>query len=230
MTALLRDFAAYLARPRLVAPSGLGAPGARRDALALLAFHVAVLLLVISPLLGLWQSVMGLPAPEAFGAVSKGWLVPLVVLIAPVLEEFAFRGWLTGRPGTLWLLGCGLVMGGLLAMVGLHVAEIAASFGFVAMALVAGGGWWRLRRRAAPPAWFTAAFPALFTLSIAVFGLSHLSNYPHVSLALLPMVLPQVWAGLLLSFARMRIGLVAAVLIHGAANGIAISLALLSGG
>ncbi len=230
MTDLLRDFAAYLARPRLITPSGLGAPGARRDALTLLAFHLAVLLLVLSPLLGAWQSAMGLPAPEAFGAVPKGWLVPLVVLIAPVLEEFAFRGWLTGRPGTLWLLGCGVVMGGLLAMIGLHVAEMAASFGFVAMVLVAAGGWWRLRRRAAPPPWFAAAFPALFYLSIAVFGLSHLSNYPQVSLALVPMVLPQVWAGLMLSFARMRIGLVAAMLIHGAANGTALSAALLSGG
>lgn len=230
MTVPLRDFAATLTCPRLRAPSGLGAPGARRDALVLLGFHLAVLLLVLSPLLKVWQTAMGLPAPEAFGAVSKGWLVPLVVLVAPVLEEFAFRGWLTGRPGALWLLGCGLVMGGLLAMVGLHVAEVAASFGFIAMVLAALGGWWRLRHRAEPPAWFVAAFPALFYLSIAAFGLSHLSNYPQVSLALLPMVLPQLWTGLLLSFVRMRIGLVAAMLIHAAANGTAISLALLSGG
>lgn len=229
MQALLRDFAACLARPRLMKPSGLGAPGAWRAALALLAFHLMVLLAVLSPLLGLWQSVMDLPAPEAFGAVSKAWLVPLVVLAAPVGEELVFRGWLSGRVRALWLLACVVVTMGLLAMVSFHVAETAASFAVVAMALVAPGGWWLLRHRGVPE-WFEAAFPALFWLSIAVFGLSHLTNYPRFSLALLPMILPQVWAGLVLSYARMRIGLIAAMLIHAAANGTAISLALLSGG
>jgi membrane protease YdiL (CAAX protease family) len=223
MTAMFRDFVAYLRRPRLTAPSGLGVPGAWRTVVTLLAFHLIVLLLVLAPLLKLWQSAMGLPAPEAFGAVSKGWLVPLVVLIAPIGEEVAFRGWLTGRPRALWLLA-----GGLLAMVGLHAAEVPASFGVLAMGLVAPGGWWWLRRRGVP-GWFEAAFPVLFALSIAVFGLSHLSNYPRLSLALLPMVLPQVWAGLVLSYTRMRIGLVASMLIHAAANATAISLALLSG-
>ena len=146
------------------------------------------------------------PAPEAFGAVSKGWLVPLVVLIAPVGEEVVFRGWLTGRVRALWLLGCALVAGALLAMVSTHVAEIPASFGVVAMGLVAPGGWWWLRRRGVPR-WFESAFPALLALSVAVFGLSHLTNYPQISWALLPMILPQVWAGLVLSYARMRIGL-----------------------
>ncbi|MFM9936142.1 MAG: type II CAAX prenyl endopeptidase Rce1 family protein [Novosphingobium sp.] len=227
MTALLRDFAAYLARPRLVTPSGLGAPGAWRTLLALLGFHLAVLLGVLAPLLQLWQSAMGLPAPEAFGAVSKGWLVPMVVLIAPLAEECAFRSWLTGRPRTLWLMACGLVTGVFLAMVNFHVAEVPASFAVLAMGLVAPGGWWLLRRRGAPR-WFGAAFPGLFVFSIVVFGLSHLSNYPRISLALLPMILPQIWAGIVLSYARMRIGLAASMLIHGAANAAAISLALLA--
>jgi membrane protease YdiL (CAAX protease family) len=60
-----------------------------------------------------------------------------------------------------------------------------------------------------------------------IFGLSHLSNYPQISWALLPMVLPQIWAGLVLSYTRMRMGLPASMLIHAASNGAAISLALL---
>ena len=228
MTLLLRDFAAYLARPRLITPSGLGAPGAWGTVLVLLAFHLMVLLGVLSPLLGLWQSAMALPASEAFAAVPKAWLVPLVVLIAPLGEEVVFRGWLTGRVRALWLLGCALAAGGLLAMVSFHVAEVPASFGVVALGLIAPIGWWLLRKRGVP-AWFAAAFPALVWLSIAVFGLSHLSNYPRFSWALLPMILPQVWAGLVLSYARMRIGLAASILIHAAANGAAISLALMSG-
>jgi membrane protease YdiL (CAAX protease family) len=226
MMTLLRDFAAYIGRPRLITPSGLGAPGAWRAVLALLGFHLLVLLVLLSPVLGLWQAAMGLPAPEAFGAVSKVWLVPLVVVIAPLGEEFMFRGWLTGRVRALWLLGCALVAGVLLAMVNYHVAEIPASLGVVAMGLIAPGGWWWLRRRGVA-AWFEAAFPALVWLSIVIFGLSHLSNYPRFSWALLPMVLPQVWTGIVLSFARMRFGLIAAMLIHAAANATAISLALL---
>lgn len=226
MTPLLRDMAAYLARPRLVSPSGLSAPGALGKALLLLAFHLVVLLGVLSPLLGLWQSAMGLPAPEAFGAVPKAWLVPLVVLIAPLGEEIVFRGWLTGRTRALWLLGCALAAGALLAMVSYHVAEVPASFGVVAMGLIAPIGWWLLRRRGVP-GWFEAGFPVLVWLSILIFGLLHLTNYPQLSWALLPMILPQLWAGLVLTYARMRIGLMASILIHAAANGTAITLALM---
>lgn len=226
MTALLRDFAAYLGRPRLIDPSGLGAPGVWRTVLALLAFHLAVLLFVLSPLLKVWQSAMGLPSPEAFGAVSKAWLVPLVVVIAPLGEEILFRGWLTGKARALWLLGCAFVIGTLLALVSYHVAEMPASIAVLAVGLAAPIGWWWLRRRGVP-GWFEAAFPALVWLSIVIFGLSHLSNYPQFSWALLPMVLPQVWAGIVLSYARMRLGLIAAMLIHAAANATAISLALL---
>jgi membrane protease YdiL (CAAX protease family) len=227
MTALLRDFAAYLARPRIIAPSGLGTPAAWRTLLALLAFHLVVLLAVLAPLLELWQSAMGLPSPEAFGNMPKRWLVPLVVLIAPVGEEIVFRGWLTGRERALWLLGCALVAAGLLALVSFQVAEVPASFGVVAVGLAAPIGWWLLRHRGVPR-WFRSAFPVLFTLSIVVFGLAHLTNYPRISWALLPMVLPQVWAGLVLSYARMRIGLPASMLIHAASNAAAISIALLA--
>jgi len=226
MTPLLRDFASYLTRPRLVSPSGIGAPGAWRRLLEVLALHLAVLLLVISPLLGLYQTGMHLPAPEAFGTVSKVWLVPLVVLIAPVGEELAFRGWLTGRVRALWLLACGFVTAGLLAMVNYKVAEVPASFAVLAMGLVAPIGWWRLRRRGVLLG-FERAFPVLVWLSIAIFGLSHLSNYPRFTWALVPMVLPQLWAGLILTYTRMRIGIYAAMLIHAAANAAAISLALL---
>ena len=113
----LADYAAYLARPRLVTPGGLGAAGAWRMMLGLLVFHLAVLLGVLSPLLQLWQSVMKLPAPEAFGNVPKEWLVPLVVLIAPIGEELVFRGWLTGRVRDPWLIGCPLMARVPLAMV-----------------------------------------------------------------------------------------------------------------
>lgn len=226
MTALFREFAAWLTRPRLLSPTGLRAPGAWRTLRAMLALHLAVLLGVLLPLLGFWQKAMGLPSPEAFDQVSKAMLVPFVVLLAPVAEELAFRGWLTGRVRALWLVGCGFVAAGFLAMVSLHVAEVPASFAVLGMGIAAPAGWWLLRGRGVMPG-FAKAFPVLVWLSITVFALSHLSNYPKLSWALLPMVLPQLWAGMTLSYTRMRIGIFGAMLIHAAANALSVSLALL---
>lgn len=226
MKALFQDFTAWLARPRLLVPGGLREPSARQTLLRILALHVAVLLLVLLPLLGLWQKAMGLPSPDAFEQVSKAMLVPFVVLLAPVAEEVAFRGWLTGRVRAVWLVGCGFVAAVFLAMVNFHVYEVPASFAVLGMGIVAPAGWWWLRNRGVVPG-FERAFPVLVWLSIAVFALSHLSNYPRLSWALLPMVLPQLWAGMTLSYTRMRIGLLGSMLVHAAANAISVSLALL---
>jgi membrane protease YdiL (CAAX protease family) len=228
MTALYHDFAAWLARPHMLTPSGLRARHARQALLAMLALHLAVLLLVLLPLLGLWQSAMGLPSPEAFDQVSKAMLVPFVVLLAPVGEELAFRGWLTGRVRAVWLVGCGFAAAGFLAMVNFHVYEVPASFAVLAMGLAMPAGWWWLRQRGVMPG-FERAFPVLVWLSIVVFALMHLSNYPRFSWALLPMVLPQFWTGMTLSYTRMRVGIFGSMLIHAAANGISVSLALLGG-
>lgn len=226
MRALFEEFAVWLARPWMFSPSGLRAPGAWRFLRTMLALHLGVLLLVLLPLLALWQKALALPSPEAFDQVSKAMLVPFVVVLAPVAEELAFRGWLTGRVRAIWLVGCGFAAAAFLAMVNFHVYEVPASFAVLAMGIVAPAGWWYLRRRGVAPG-FEAAFPVLVWLSILVFGLSHLSNYPRFSWALLPMVLPQVWAGMTLSYTRMRVGIFGAMLIHAAANGISVSLALL---
>jgi hypothetical protein len=127
---------------------------------------------------------------------------------------------------SLWLVLCGFLAAGFLAMVSLHLHEVPASFAVIGMGIVAPAGWWCLRRRGVLPG-FERAFPVLVWLSIVVFGLSHLSNYPKFSWALLPMVLPQLWAGMTLSYTRMRIGIIGSMLIHAAANGISLSLALL---
>ncbi|MFX8437232.1 CPBP family glutamic-type intramembrane protease, partial [Acinetobacter baumannii] len=95
----------------------------------------------------LWQHALGLPRPEAFQKFPRAVLLVAVVIAAPVGEEIAFRGWLTGRPRALWLAACGLVAVGLLAAVSVHLQETAASLGFVALLPVAALGWWRLRHR-----------------------------------------------------------------------------------
>lgn len=218
-----KDFAAYLRRPAWREPGSLKEPGAWRTWSALWLLDVAglVVLLVV---LTLYMKATGLPGPDAFDQVPQAWLVPLVVLAAPVIEEAVFRGWLAGRPRALWLMG-GLVV--LALVVTLLEDGSRLRLGLVGVTLLAMPlGWFLLRRRAAP-GWFVSAFPAVFWLTALVFGLVHLSNYPSPGVLALPLVLPQVWAGLVFGYTRMRLGLAAAMLAHAGANALAIAPTLM---
>lgn len=220
------DFRTYLAAPRLIAPAPLH-DGRMRWAI-MVGTYLAGLVVLGAMLLG-WQRALHLPAPEAFRGFSAPMLAAAVVLAAPIGEEVAFRGWLTGRPRALWLLAMALVGGALLVAVSAHWHDQAAALGFVGTVLAALIGWLVLRRRAGPPRWFARHFGLWFYLSVAVFGLSHLANYPRLSWALVPMVLPQIWAGLVFGYLRMRHGLIASILAHATGNAVALTFALLSG-
>lgn len=225
---VLRGFADFLRRPALLAPTGLRAADARRSWAWLTALLVGGLLVVLLPLLGAWQKAFALPAPDAFQAVPKSMLIPLVVLIAPVLEELLFRGWQSGRARALWLLGCALAVA-VVAVLGTALNPLVTAGVVLAALIAAPAGWWLLRRRTAPLDWFVRAFPAIFYLVAGGFALAHLSNYPRVSLLAVPLVLPQLWAALVLGYMRQRLGLIPAILAHALANACSLALALLSG-
>ncbi len=226
-SAILREFAAFLARPRLREPTGLRAPGAWRMLAIAAVLQVSVLLLLILPIVSYWQAAYALPAPDAFDQVPPGLLIPFAVILAPIAEEIVFRGWLTGRARALWLLTCALGCIALLYGTTQGLAPLWAAGAIAALIIAAIAGWLILRKRGVP-GWFTAAFPALFYLSVAAFSLSHVANYSEFSAIALPMVLPQLWAGLMLGFMRMRIGLLAAILVHAISNGCALALAMLA--
>jgi Type II CAAX prenyl endopeptidase Rce1-like len=117
--------------------------------------------------------------------------------------------------------GIGLTV---MAQRGLLSPLVAAGFPLAA-ALVG----WIILRKLQPGPLFRAGFPLIFYVSATVFGLIHLFNYTAPGLVHLPLVLPQLWAGLTLGFLRLRIGLPAAMLVHAVSNGLAVSLALASG-
>lgn len=224
---MLREFAGWLRRPHRLDPMGLRAPGAVRRLAVLTALMVAGLLLVLLPVLGLWQSLFSLPAPDAFGKLEPQLMIPIVLLIAPVLEEMLFRGWLTGRVRALWLLACALAFSVLLYGSTQGLSPLAVGASFLVLLVAAPLGWFLLRRKGTPP-WFDMAFGMIFYLSAACFALVHMANYPSFSLLALPLVLPQLWAGLMLGFIRMRIGLVASMLAHALSNSAALAVALLA--
>lgn len=220
----LTAFRSYLRRPVLLTPSGLRAGGAGRLWLGMAALHLIVLLLVLLPFLKAWQAAFALPAPDAYGKLAPQVMAPLVVLVAPVLEEAIFRGWLTGRPRALWLLGClaALVALGIAATIG--AAPLVTSMGVLVLLVATPAGWFALRRRP-PLALFDRALPLFFYASAGIFALSHLANYPRSSVPALALVLPQLWTGLTTGFVRMRLGLPASILLHMTSNALALGLA-----
>jgi len=221
---VLADFRGWLAAPRLIAPTPLG-EGWRLWAVMLGLYCAG--LVVIGGVLIVWQRAFQVPAPEAFRGYSGPVLALAVILLAPVGEESLFRGWLTGRPRALWLLGMALLAGLMLVAVQVHWHDQVASIGFVAVVIAALVGWLVLRRRVDPPRWFGRGFAVWFYASVAVFALAHMANYPRLSWTLVPMVMPQMWAGLVFGYLRMRRGLIASILAHACGNAAALGVALL---
>ena len=221
---VLADFRAWLAAPRLIAPMPLR-DGWRTWGVMLGLYLCG--LVVIGGALSVWQRAMHVPSPTAFAGFSGPALALFVVLAAPIGEESLFRGWLTGRPRALWLLAMAIVATLALVAVQAHWHDTAASLGFIATVVAALIGWVALFRRADPPRWFVRRFGVWFYLSVAVFALSHMANYPRLSWTLVPMVLPQMWAGLVFGYLRMRHGLIASILAHACGNAAALSVALM---
>jgi membrane protease YdiL (CAAX protease family) len=225
--AALRELPHYLRRPALTAPFGIRKAEAWRQLAQLVLLEILVLLLAVLPLVELWKHAFHLPGPTAFDQIPSQWLLPAILVGAPVGEEMLFRGWLTGRVRTLWLLGCALAAVGL-GFASTHgMTPLAAGFAILAVIVAAPLGWFLLRKRGTPR-WFTASFPVTFYLVLATFALVHLMNYPSYSLLMLPLVLPQAWIGLMLGYTRMRVGLIGSMLMHFCSNGAVLLFGMLA--
>lgn len=224
----LNDLVAFLRNPRPMQAEGLNADGAIARWMVLAVVQIAGLGLVVMPLILLWQKAFALPSPNAFDGMSPLALWGGAVLLAPVLEELFFRGWMSGRPAALWLMG--VLIAGLVLFAALGRGNALAAGAIVLVTLIAAGvAWWRTRGDRTVPGWFERTFPWLFYGGTIVFALMHVFNYPQVTLVVLPMVLPQFWTGLMLAHMRVRLGLLAAILNHIASNAIMLTAALASG-
>lgn len=225
LPATWRDFAVFLRAPAVLEPAGLRAPGSFRTIGALLGLHLLGLIALLV-VIAAWQKFAGIGGPDAFDMFPARFLIPLAVIGAPLLEESVFRGWLRGLPRALWLLLCLIVAVAIPLLVVLTPTQtVILLVGALICALT---GWLVLRKRPAA-AWFTGNFTMVFYASAAVFGLVHVFNYGTPTLGVLPMVLPQFWAGLTLGYLRLRIGLPASMLVHGTSNALALALAGLTG-
>lgn len=227
-----RRFAAFLRRPALPARARPPSGASLRAVLRMLGLDLAVMAVLIT--LATIVVAVGIELPAtALENMDISWLVvALVVIAAPLLEEIAFRGWLSGRPAHVFgLLAIVTALGSLVTMVALSEATGVGVL-FPAMALVvfflglAAVIFWQWRCRPAT-GWFARIFPLFYWLSTAGFACVHLLNFDEGSLyVLLPLVLPQFVTGSILCYLRVHYGLWAAMLLHALHNGTAMVLVL----
>lgn len=217
----LMDIGRFALRPEFApAPMAWG----RAAALALgivFAFDLALSMLLVI-VIDAWDAGAGfLPKPLEFEATLAEDLFGFL-LLAPVMEELAFRGWLTGRIAALRFALHGFAALGLFTVALYAPAEYQTPVALAGVAAVFAGliQWSRTRAHdTAVPAWFTRNFHWFLWGSSLLFGLIHLGNYEplHGPLGLL-VVLPQTIGGLLLAYTRTRLGLGAAMAHHAAYN------------
>jgi membrane protease YdiL (CAAX protease family) len=225
-----RAFATFLGRPALPARMTgirLGPIGRTLQLFALDLVLMALLLAAIQVAVA-----AGFHAPE--NEIDKLKLTPLVlvlvIVILPMSEELFFRSWLSGRSGHILAL-LALIVGVAVPVVSgpqAHPILLLGSIGIGVVAAIALAVW--LRKRPAMP-FFARHFAWFYLASALLFAGAHMMNYTAgMSLALLPLVIPQLLAGLIFGYARVTFGLWSDMLLHMMHNGLLISLILLTKG
>ena len=152
----------------------------------------------------------------------------LSLLLAPLLEELLFRGWLGGRVAALRFALYGMAALGLFTASLFAGPQVATVLGLAGAGVgLAGLVHWSLTRHrdTRVPPWFTCHFGWIVWGSSLVFSLIHLGNYEALTHPLgVLVVLPQTIGGVLLAYTRTRIGLGAAIAHHAAYNALALAL------
>lgn len=223
-----RRVAHFAARPRLPERiSGLTRASVVAT-LKLYALDMVLMGLVLCVFLAVEIAGVELPSNE-LEAIDLGPVtIALIVLGAPLGEEIAFRGWLSGRPGALWPIT-------LLAIVLVGSAAFGERMGPAVQAVFVLGGIglagalayiWHARP---PHRWFARAFPVFFWLSALAFAAIHLGNYAETEKMLWPLVIPQFLAGILFAYARVHYGLWSSIVLHILHNATLVALVLAGG-
>ena len=172
---------------------------------------------------------LGIEIPETAlaGIEITAGIAFAVVVIAPVMEEIAFRSWLSGRPRYLIAFPI-LLVGAIAAAMTAESTTGQTALTYTGGIVLGGLVLWLvlaaiLWRRVAPQ-WFQTIFPALFWLSTAAFASIHLLNFSEGSIAtLLPLIIPQFILGMLLGYLRVNYGLWTAIALHMIHNGLIIA-------
>ena len=219
-----RSFSAYLSRPCLAADARTElALSPLMVGLCLLALSLAVtamLGVVALPLLLMSEAAPGAQLQQIFSQPIPS-VVLAVIILGPVIEEITFRGWLSGTSRAVFgsALFVALALGAAPS-----IAEAVGGFAvFIQLGLVT-LGLAALRMLSPidggkPLPHFNRIFPYLFWAQGLIFGILHFRNVAASSSAIAILAtLPLVICAWPWGYARIVIGLRAAILLHAAYN------------
>ncbi|MEZ5696346.1 MAG: CPBP family glutamic-type intramembrane protease [Sphingomonadaceae bacterium] len=226
-----KAFASFLRNPLL--PPTANRPGLASLRAIIQLYALDILLMAGLVGIGFLAKSLGaeLPRSELEGFTLDAVMIGMLVLFAPLVEEIGFRSWLSGRTGhfvALVALGAGLVS---LPVAQSTIGMPLVGAGFLLLGVVmAGLALWHWRGQPAT-GWFTRHFRWFYFASALAFALVHFTNYKAgEGLILLVLVVPQLIAGLIFGYGRVRYGLWASVLLHVLHNALVVGLVLGFGG
>lgn len=220
--AIIAEALGFFRRPRLLRPEKSGWRAQFPGLLALLGLNLSILFLLL-PLLIAWTHAVEIEPPRMMRDMPEMTVLVLAVFVLPPLEEIVFRGWMSGRPAALLALGIGLVLAALLTLGHLAGLDRAALPLLLASLIAAVAGAWLLRHKVHAPQLFSANFGWFFWGSTLIFASAHYSNYGELTAAHLPLVLPQLWSGLVFGFTRLRFGLLRSTVLHCTSNAVVLA-------
>jgi membrane protease YdiL (CAAX protease family) len=223
LPAAWRTWGAFVRSPVLPDRAEIGLVGGIRAIAPLLVLDLVIMAVLIGALSLSGRLGYQLPTHALDNMKLSPVLTALVVIAAPLVEDTAFRGWLSGRPGHLAGI---LVLAAGGALAALYRFALPGLIGLGAAVTVAGALLWLLRQR--PPfAWFQRRFGWFYWGSALAFAALHLSNFAAAGPAALPLVLPQFVLALFLGYLRVTRGLWTSMALHMLHNGVFIGLILL---
>ena len=223
-----RQWARFVRRPVLPDRADTGVAGGLRAVLPLLGLDLALMALLLGAIGAAFALGFEMPKHMLGGMKLTPMLIAMFVVVLPVGEEIAFRGWLSGRPGHIAGSVAFAAALGMLAMASRNADDPAAvhwSFGALAAVLAAALVVFLLRGRP-PLQWFQRHFTWFFWASALGFAAVHLTNFAAAGPAMLPLVLPQFALALILGYLRVTRGLWTSMLLHMLHNGVFVAVML----
>lgn len=228
---VVRDLIAFVRGPRA------DWPATRRSRPVALLKLLLIDYLLVLPLL--FVAVGAAALADAEQDLSQEELTPVLlvlalVVFAPIIEELTFRLPLTTyRP--IFLLISGVLMAGFFGLPPrLDVASLLALVPGVLLAALAVMTMLSAQLRDRVAAFWDRRFAIVFFTPALLFGLAHLANYSFSGFGALQvlagpgLVAPQIVGGIVLGYARIRLGLLWAMGLHAAYNGLLAPLILLA--
>ncbi|KWV91177.1 type II CAAX prenyl endopeptidase Rce1 family protein [Erythrobacter sp. YT30] len=145
-----------------------------------------------------------------------------MVILAPIVEESLFRGWLRGNLAALRFAAIAWIAVALVLLAELlEWAILGSATGVALILLLIGLLQWLATRKTETqvPDWFKAHYGKLVWGSTLAFGMIHITNFETFGSPVdLMLVASQTLGGLILAYTRTRLGLGAAIGQHAAFN------------